>query len=198
MPRVKSWAGGGACPQGYPVPAFRFNQRARSSSSFTSSPSSFIFKQQNSCIFHFTTNSSQRKLNFCQKLREIVANCFTFWQLIRSSSLVQKITRTSTWLLRPGGNRFSKTLAGTKLYTRLVNCIGRPKHSGVSLCSRENQLPRQTVSNPDKSCPKRDDKRVVKVRPATRIRYRVCGGRFTSQKSPRSTCSCLSRATVNF
>ena len=25
MPRVKSWAGGGACPQGYPVPAFRFS-----------------------------------------------------------------------------------------------------------------------------------------------------------------------------
>lgn len=26
MPRVKSWTGGGACPQGYPVPAFRFFQ----------------------------------------------------------------------------------------------------------------------------------------------------------------------------
>lgn len=23
MPRVEFWAGGGACPQGYPVPAFR-------------------------------------------------------------------------------------------------------------------------------------------------------------------------------
>lgn len=26
MPRVEFWAGGGACPQGYPVPAFRFTR----------------------------------------------------------------------------------------------------------------------------------------------------------------------------
>jgi hypothetical protein len=26
MPRVEFWAGGGACPQGYPVPAFRLTR----------------------------------------------------------------------------------------------------------------------------------------------------------------------------
>lgn len=59
MPRVKLWAGGGACPQGYPVPAFRFSNEldlVRNINTFFRLFTSILQQQD---IFNFTDHTKR-------------------------------------------------------------------------------------------------------------------------------------------
>lgn len=59
MPRVKLWAGGGACPQGYPVPAFRFSNELDLVQNINTFFHLFtsILKQQD--VFNFTDDTKR-------------------------------------------------------------------------------------------------------------------------------------------
>lgn len=58
MPRVEFWAGGGACPQGYPVPAFRFTRELDRGLSRTCFPFKSTGSSGNVEAFFSNTNRS--------------------------------------------------------------------------------------------------------------------------------------------
>lgn len=100
MPRVKSWTGGGACPQGYPVPAFRFFQPVSFPVSFPKDDLSI-----HSSFFHTQISISFSRDMFIIRTKIINE---TGW-------IGQKITSTS-WLLRR-----QSIFQGTTTYIYIYN-----------------------------------------------------------------------------
>lgn len=100
MPRVKSRTGGGACPQGYPVPAFRFFQPVSFPVSFPKDDLSI-----HSSFFHTQISISFSRDMFIIRTKIINE---TGW-------IGQKITSTS-WLLRR-----QSIFQGTTTYIYIYN-----------------------------------------------------------------------------
>lgn len=99
MPRVKSWTGGGACPQGYPVPAFRFFQPVSFPVSF---PKDELFIH--SSFFH-----TQISISFSRDI------CLLFVQksLMKLVGSDKRLHRHRGYF---AGNRFSKVQRHIYIY----------------------------------------------------------------------------------
>lgn len=86
MPRVEFRAGGGACPQGYPVPAFRFTRELDRVKYQTCGPS----------------NSEESKVKMSSELPQTIdLSRLLRSQVSRSSSLAQTIARSSNVIANP-------------------------------------------------------------------------------------------------
>lgn len=131
MPRVKSWTGGGACPQGYPVPAFRFFQPVSFPVSFPKDDLSI-----HSSFFH-----TQILTSFSRDI------CLLF---VRKS--LMKLVGSDKRLHRHrgyfAGNRFSKVQRHIYIYImfawlRLIApCSWNAQLVWLTPVFGENQLPR--------------------------------------------------------